>query len=399
MKIAFVTKTRGMGGAEIAVERLSYALKRHADCDVNIFVRNQYQHGPDTTSFAVINRWTVLLFSMLDALGYRGEQWAQKLHTRLMIPRLMCLLSDYAPDIVHLHNINQWSKTGFHRSVVFRILRRFPVAWTLHDLWPTNGKYCYPPSMVDAIGTSERESDDEDSVTHRMFNADNLALISPSRWVADSVHVLAPENRCMIETIPHGLDLSVFRPLAGESAAGIMNVLTDRPVVFCAAANLSQRRKGMDFMCEALDVLSAPVCLLTIGKGHEAFTINARHMQCNLGELWDERLLALAYNCADVVVVPSRKETFGNVAMEALACGRPLIAFKDSGVDEMIQPGITGDVVNEWSGAALARSIDKMLPIAKGMSSACRQYAEQHFSFEQYADRHMQLYRKLLSAT
>lgn len=404
MKIAFVTGHKRRAGAEIAAARLDGALRKYADGDVRWFVRNLYPSDPNVVSYAASDKYSFALFGFLELFSRAGAQAAGRLHTHLMQRNLKRLLRAYAPDIIHIHSINQWTKTGFSRDIAVDLTETAPVAWTLHDLWALNGRWCYPPEFCSA-GESPLEDALSDQNNAIWKNARYLmALIAPSRWVYDSTRAAAPKP-LITELIPHGCDLYVFRTMEKTAAREVLNIRTDLPVLFCAAADLSSYRKGMRLLIQALENLSNPVCLMLAGKGRraedggqEAEDIGEPHQVISLGPVMDERLLAVAYACADIVIVPSIKETFGNVAMEALACGRPVVCFKDSGVDELVQAGVTGDVVNEWSGTALASSIDKILPIADGMSSACRQYAEQHFSLEQYADRHMQLYRKLISA-
>jgi D-inositol-3-phosphate glycosyltransferase len=71
--------------------------------------------------------------------------------------------------------------------------------------------------------------------------------------------------------------------------------------------------------------------------------------------------LSTYYRAADVVVVPSRSESFGLVALEAAACGVPVVAAAVGGLRTLVVDGETGVLVDSRSPSAFARSIDELL--------------------------------------
>jgi D-inositol-3-phosphate glycosyltransferase len=72
-------------------------------------------------------------------------------------------------------------------------------------------------------------------------------------------------------------------------------------------------------------------------------------------------LLASWYRAVDVVVVPSRSESFGLVALEAAACGTPVVAADVGGLTDLIDPGVTGELVAGRDPAHFAACIDALL--------------------------------------
>jgi D-inositol-3-phosphate glycosyltransferase len=79
-----------------------------------------------------------------------------------------------------------------------------------------------------------------------------------------------------------------------------------------------------------------------------------------------QRRLRLLYAADDVPVMPSQYESFGMVALEAMACGSPVVASRVGGLTTTVQDGVTGRLVPEGDPAALAAAIIPLLGSAEG---------------------------------
>lgn len=92
---------------------------------------------------------------------------------------------------------------------------------------------------------------------------------------------------------------------------------------------------------------------------------------------------------ADIVLVPSRQEPFGNVAVEAALAGRPVVASHVQGLQEIVRHGETGLLVEPDDPAALADAVAQLLgdwPAARAMASVAHQQARERFGVERYAE-------------
>jgi glycosyltransferase involved in cell wall biosynthesis len=110
----------------------------------------------------------------------------------------------------------------------------------------------------------------------------------------------------------------------------------------------------------------------------------------------------MIYSAADIFVLPALQDNFPNTALEALACGLPVIAFDAGGVPEIVRDGLTGLLVEPANPQALASAIEELVgnpERRKEMSANCRRIAVQEYALEVQARRYSDLYSSLLQVT
>jgi glycosyltransferase involved in cell wall biosynthesis len=106
------------------------------------------------------------------------------------------------------------------------------------------------------------------------------------------------------------------------------------------------------------------------------------------------------YGAIDLLVLPSDEESFGRVAIEAMAARKPVVATTVGGIPEIVVDGETGYLVPPRSPDALAQAIIHLLnnpDLAQAMGQAGRRRVEQHFSLARYVDGVEAVYKELLS--
>ena len=113
-----------------------------------------------------------------------------------------------------------------------------------------------------------------------------------------------------------------------------------------------------------------------------------------------QEALPTYYNAASVLVVPSHYESFGLVAVEALACGTPVIASMVGGLPTVIRDGENGLLVPWRRPEAFAERIERVLDDAslRGMLSANARLSVFRYSWESVADRVTSVYHELVAA-
>jgi glycosyltransferase involved in cell wall biosynthesis len=117
-----------------------------------------------------------------------------------------------------------------------------------------------------------------------------------------------------------------------------------------------------------------------------------------MGQISDSSLIAHLYASADVTVVPSYYETFGQTLIESMACGCPAVSFDNSGQTDVIDHKINGYLAKYKDVEDLAAGIEWVLENTErsGLSDACIERVKEHYSESVVANKYINLYKKLL---
>ena len=188
-----------------------------------------------------------------------------------------------------------------------------------------------------------------------------------------------PAERVVI--IPNPVDLPEIDTLSREPLAA---VATDGRPVIVAAVRLAEA-KNYPLLVESLRLLrrERPFTALILGEGELERSI--RDAIAGAGLENDVRLCGFQTNPwkymarADVFALTSRYEGFGNVLVEAMACGAPVVATSSPGTREIVEPGSTGLLVDDHAPEPFARALADVLsdpPRRASMSRAARAAAE-----------------------
>jgi UDP-glucose:(heptosyl)LPS alpha-1,3-glucosyltransferase len=156
-------------------------------------------------------------------------------------------------------------------------------------------------------------------------------------------------------------------------------------------------RKGVGYLIEAAELLDAPVTVMIVGKGKgDKFRHIIRRQRVIF--CGPQKHVERYYAAADAFVFPTIYEPFGNVNLEALASGLPVITTGHSGASEIIEHGKSGFVVKEPEDrAAIAEGIQRLLDrdLRRTMGTEARMTAEK-FTFERYSEEIMRLYSAIM---
>lgn len=319
------------------------------------------------------------------------------------------LLGELRPDVANIHNLHGAGRAGWGIGMAACCCDKVPTVWTLHDQWSFTGRCAYtrscelfikgcdatcptpteyPSALPEQIAPAwERRRD--------LLQRPNAPwAVAPSRWLADVARQgLWRHGKVQVIGYPTPQDL--FHPMNRQQAQQELGLDSHKPVVLAMAQDLGDPRKGMPQLQAALPLIpDHRFTLLTAGKGALAppppgITVHA------LGHLDSPDEQVRAFAAADVVIHPALEDNLPNVVLEAIACGRPVLAFSTGGIPDMVKPGVSGWLVKDISPEGLARGLAQALDeLANGaaLETSCRELAESAFSPPRIAKRYEQLF-------
>jgi glycosyltransferase involved in cell wall biosynthesis len=311
------------------------------------------------------------------------------------------------PLVANLHWVPRWLDVP---SFLNSLPPGLPVIWTLHDLIPVTGGCHYPgdcDGFTKGCGNCPQEKTPGPSdATHKFFGIKkelyqrtNMHFVGNSEWTtAQARRSGLAKFAKSIRTIHYGLDLEQFKPVEKSIARRALGIPDGKFVVGFSCLDFNERRKGAELLMEALKTFPAnEILLLVLGAGKwPASGIETIPM----GSFSSSRLQSLFYSALDVFAMPSRVETFGNVAMEAMACETAVVAYPAGGLADVVADGETGLVEREiGSVSGLARMLDWMQKHPReraAMGIAGRKRVAQNFSDSLMARRYTSLYHELV---
>lgn len=338
------------------------------------------------------------------------------------------------PDILHCHNLHGGY---FDLRALPQLSERVPTILNLRDAWLLSG-HCaysfacerwkhgcgkcpdltlYPAARRDSTAYNWRRK-------QGIYRKSRLYVTTPSQWLMDRVRdsILAP---ALIDSrvIPNAVDTSIFFP--GDKAAARAELrIPDTARVLMFAANGIRANVWKDYraLSEAMRIMgshgkSQALILLAVGETAPSESIGNAEIRFIPFQKKPESL-AKYYRAADIYVHAARIESFGNVLLEARACGLPAVATAVGGIPEHLNSldcehaagGVrvfpsgeaTGLLTPAGDGEALARGVlflfDHPELLRKLGENAIRDVHER-FRVSLQAQRFLAWYREILAAS
>lgn len=311
-------------------------------------------------------------------------------------------------DIINLH----WVAGFVNPTFFFQVNPTVPIVWRFSDLNPITGgchydsgcgKYLERCQQCPQLGSSSA-NDISSEIWERKRNAfsripeGNLNLVAQSNWMAEQMRRSPLVGRFPVKVIPNGVDTEVYRPTARPGLRTSLGIPEGDDVILFVATSTKTRRKGFSVLREALSQVDKNIWLLSVG-GDEPLGIQ-RHRHIWLGKLENNHMLSAVYNAADIFVLPSLQDNLPNTAIEAFACGTPVVGFNSGGISDIIEQGVTGMLVSTGDINGLAESIGALLRdrvVLSAMRTACRERAVEKFHLSTQVGLFKELYRKILN--
>ena len=413
MKVLHISTSDTNGGAARAAYRLHNGLR---DINVNSQMLVQEKSSDDKTVLAPKIRLfqgiarAKLTFDTLPLKLYR--QRSKTIFSLQWLPdTVVSKVTQINPDIINLH----WISAAFMQIETIAKLKR-PIVWTLHDISAFTGgchyswdcdRYIASCGACPQLGSS-KDWDLSRWVWQRKAKAWrdlNLTLVSPSSWLAKCASSSSLFRDSRIEIIPNGLDTQRYRPISQHLARELLNLPQDKQLIlFGALQATSDKNKGFHLLQPALQELSKSgwkdgLEIVIFGASQPENPPDLAFKVHYLGQIHDDLPLAVVYSTADVMIVPSIQESFGQTASESLACGTPVVAFNATGLKDIVNHQQNGYLAKPYEVEDLAKGIAWVLENPdrhQKLSHFAREKAAQEFTLEIQARRYLALFKEMV---
>jgi glycosyltransferase involved in cell wall biosynthesis len=389
LKILFITQefsSEACGGAGVYAFELSNALAKSGCVDVHVIAPGVTSADSIIQEGLYLHTRKTIFRPLLQIPSFYFQVWrsAKKLIKENNITTIHCnnnagiLVLNLLPSITMIHHpvIKEQRFTTFNQKL-------------------TN----LPDIVMDYI------------VMHKSSH-----LTVPSHLVRDLLVQMDKKLQSKITISQNGIDIEKFKP-QNEGMLRTQLCIESNDIIIFFPGGARAKRKGALNLIHALQKINSKKsfkCVISgvsreAGWAHE---LQEEMAKSNLGErfIWTGEIpyqdLVHYYSIADFVVYPSLFEGFGLPLLEAMACGRPIIATRTGEAEYIISSNINGILINIEDEVGLANAIDKLLnnkTTREVMGRAAFQSVKESFSWESVAkivyNLHYELLEKIKKAS
>lgn len=297
-------------------------------------------------------------------------------------------------DIIHLH----WYAKFLDYKTFFRNCDK-PIVLTLRDLFPILGIFHYENGL-------ENNSDDLKVLNHyflkyKISNINKykkeIVVVGISDWITQKSKNSIINRRFTHYTIPNCLNVKSLKLIERDDARKVLSLSNESLVFSFADDDSLDNRKGIDLLIGAIEALEQKENIVILAAGKVSsnkfpLSVIVRHLgRCNNEEM------NLIYSASDAFIFPTREEALGNVMLEAMACGTPVIGTPVGGLLDVIKPGFNGLLSKDLSVEGLRDTILEFVRIRNSFDrEAIRNYIADNFSEELISRKYMDIYSSLL---
>ncbi|MCI0629867.1 MAG: glycosyltransferase [Phycisphaerales bacterium] len=392
-------------GGQVAMYRLHEGLRR-AGVDSLIACRRR---GSDSPEFVELPRSDFL------------ENWLGKVTWRVGLNDVHCVSSfkikNFKPfeqaDVINIHGAHS---NFFSYMALPGMAARKPVICTMHDMWHITG-HCatsldcqrwktgcgrcpyldvYPPVRRDATAIEWKLKD------HSYRRSRDITFVAPSQWLLNMCRQSMVAN-CDLRQIPNPVDHEIYKPMDQRAARAQLGLPQDKHIILFVSVAIKSWGKGGDLLVQALESLPQRIkdnsILLALGERSDEFAQACGIQAHALGYVSEDDKKAVVYSAADALVQPSRAENQSLVALEAMSCGTPVVAFDVGGMAEIVLAGPGGIIAPAEDVEEFGRAIANILvtdELCRALAEGARRSIVENYTLDLHAQRYIALYREKL---
>jgi len=313
-------------------------------------------------------------------------------------------------DLIHYHIIHNHMFSLYDYELLMNSHRS---VWTIHDPWIVTGDCIYPLACdkwkmgcEDCTNTDGYGYGAKPDNTHFMWGIKKEVLknINPHIVVSCDFMKNYIQNSPLtkhfnhLHTIPFGVKLDDNEKKKGEDRDFFSIARQDIVLGFRAEEGSI---KGGKYIYDALRSLGVQkqITVITVGSAKIPNDIKRKYNVIELGWVNDDTLMKKFWNVVDVFIMPSLAESFGLMAIEAMAQRCAVVCFKDTTVEEITDAPKCGVAADYASASSLKQKLTDLIQNKDEIiyrSNLGRKIVESNYRFDMYVDRHIELYKEVM---
>jgi glycosyltransferase involved in cell wall biosynthesis len=288
-------------------------------------------------------------------------------------------------DVINFH----WTNRFLDYPSFFKENTK-PVIWTLHDMQSFSGGYPYDSEIN--LKLFKRTIQNNINEKLDLLTNQNIHIVCLSKWMMNESKKSKVFKRFPHYLIPNGIDTSIYRYQDKLKAKKKLGLNTDKKMILFVSATVDHKRKGFQFLSEALDHPSmAHIDLMAVGSMPTSSNQKIR----STGYIKEEKRLAEIYAAADLFVIPSIEDNLPNTVVESLCCGTPVVGFNIGGIPDMVTHGVNGLIANQIDAIHLRKQILNALEMHWDTENISHQ-AHRKYALNVQSTSYLQLFQRTL---
>uniref|UniRef100_UPI003F4C208B glycosyltransferase n=1 Tax=Brachyspira catarrhinii TaxID=2528966 RepID=UPI003F4C208B len=309
-------------------------------------------------------------------------------------------------DIVHLQLI---SERMFNLNILPLMSKLKPIVWTLHDPWLLGGHCTYPIECdkwkkqcgdcphLDTIFDLDKDTTALNfEMKREIIERSNISFIVASKWMEKQAKQSPICKDKDIYYVPFGIDQTIFKPDDSAKVRKELSIDKDSFVIMFRACAIPYKGIGIIKKCLEKINTNKKITIITVENKSMVDEFKNKFKIIDFGWVKDDKLLAKLYQACDIFLMPSKREAFGMMAVEAMSCGKMVLGIENTSLKEVINAPECGIVCKEEEyPSKLQYLIDNQNEI-KERSKKSLEFAKKNYGKDIYVDRMIEVYKDIM---
>ena len=406
IKVLHLSYSDLKGGAAISCYRLHQALSKFSKIDSKILVVEKYSKFKNVYSFE--NYLTLSLNLLLKKIIFRFFKFQKK---KAKISQSMNFFSimnidskikKFDPDIIHLHWIN-------NEMVSIKNIGKlkYKKVWTFTDMWPFCGSEHYPDYIRYKEGYNYKNKPKENYgididrfiwLKKNKYFDNKIRIVCISEWLKNKAKASFLFKKNLFNVIPCTINTKEWLPINKKISQNNLKISSKQKVfLFSCSTGTLDKRKGFDTILKIFNskkYLKKNYLVIILGNVHkkDLKKIKFKNIIIDKFYMGNSLILRKLYSAADILLMPSTLEAFGQTAIEAGSCNIPTVGFMNTGVQDSITHKKTGYIAKFSDIKDFSKGIEWCLKNISKLRITTRKEIIDKFDYRVIAKQYEKLY-------